>query len=74
MPLKIQNYGDWDGDAKQGHHPPNCTCYRCNEMRNPLNYEPGRTATTGGAVKRVLIALGVTSLLTIAVAAVYLFG
>ena len=31
MPLKIQNYGNWEGDRKGGHHPPNCTCYGCNE-------------------------------------------
>ena len=113
--MKIQNYGDWDSDARQGHHPPNCTCYRCNERSNPMNYDHDRirgyhpaactcvgcveaargrrgtiggtptvrpaavrkhsTATTeGGVVKRVLIGLGVTALLTIGGIAVYLFG
>ena len=33
MPLKIQNYGEWKGDGPRGHHPPACTCYRCNEQR-----------------------------------------
>ena len=33
MPLKIQNYGEWKGDGPGGHHPPACTCYRCNEQR-----------------------------------------
>ena len=33
MPLRIQNYGDWRGDKPGGHHPPACTCYRCNEQR-----------------------------------------
>ena len=31
MPLKIQNYGDWEGDKRGGHHPPACTCYACKE-------------------------------------------
>ena len=31
--MKIQNYGDWKGDKRGGHHPPACTCYRCNEQR-----------------------------------------
>ena len=31
--MKIQNYGDWEGDKPRGHHPPACTCYRCNEER-----------------------------------------
>ena len=31
--MKIQNYGDWKGDKRGGHHPPACTCYRCNEER-----------------------------------------
>ena len=36
MPLKIQNYGDWKGDSRRGHHPPACTCFRCNEERRRL--------------------------------------
>ena len=35
--MKIQNYGEWKGDKRGGHHPPACTCYRCNEVR--LNEE-----------------------------------
>ena len=31
--MKIQNYGNWKGDKRGGHHPPACTCYRCNEQR-----------------------------------------
>ena len=34
--MKIQNYGDWKGDKPGGHHPPACTCYRCNEERRQL--------------------------------------
>jgi DNA mismatch repair ATPase MutL len=34
--MKIQNYGDWKGDKPGGHHPPACTCYRCNEERRRL--------------------------------------
>ena len=33
MPLKIQNYGEWEGDRPRGPHPPACTCYKCNEER-----------------------------------------
>ena len=47
MPLKIQNYGDWRGDRRSGHHPPACTCYRCNEERRRLeasNEEERRVA------------------------------
>ena len=36
MPLKIQNYGEWRGDRRGGHHPPACTCYRCNEERRRI--------------------------------------
>ena len=36
MPLKIQNYGDWEGDKRGGHHPPACTCYACNEERQRM--------------------------------------
>ncbi len=31
--MRIQNYGEWEGDKPGGHHPPNCTCYACNERR-----------------------------------------
>ena len=34
--MKIQNYGGWKGDKRGGHHPPACTCYRCNEERRQL--------------------------------------
>ena len=34
--MKIQNYGVWKGDKPGGHHPPACTCYRCNEERHRL--------------------------------------
>ena len=34
--MKIQNYGDWKGDKPVGHHPPACTCYRCNEKLRQL--------------------------------------
>ncbi len=33
MPLKIQNYGEWAGDKRGGHHPPACTCFNCNERK-----------------------------------------
>ena len=33
MPLKIQNYGEWEGDKPGGHHPPACSCHDCNEGR-----------------------------------------
>ena len=38
MPLKIGNYGNWEGDRPgnrpgSGYHPPACTCYSCNENR-----------------------------------------
>ena len=36
MPLRIQNYGEWRGDRRGGHHPPACTCYRCNEERRRI--------------------------------------
>ena len=32
MPLKVTNYGEWEGD-RQGYHPPACTCYSCNEAK-----------------------------------------
>lgn len=38
MPLRIGNYGSWEGDRPGkrpggGYHPPACTCYECNEGR-----------------------------------------
>ena len=39
MPLKIQNYGDWEGDKSGGHHPPACTCVQCTEQRLRLEEE-----------------------------------
>ena len=60
MPLKIGNYGDWEGDRSGkrpggGYHPPACTCYICNEGR-ANQVTPNRTAraasrrrTDGGA-------------------------
>ena len=38
MPLKVQNYGEWDGERRnqRGYHPPACTCYRCNEAKMPV--------------------------------------
>ena len=36
MPLKIQNYGEWEGDKPGGYHPPACTCVKCNEERRQL--------------------------------------
>lgn len=35
MPLKVPNYGEWDGELRnqRGYHPPACTCYRCNEAK-----------------------------------------
>ncbi len=32
MPLKVPNYGEWEGD-RRGYHPPACTCYSCNEAK-----------------------------------------
>ena len=37
MPLRLGNYGEWEGDRPGGHHPPACTCYECNEGRNRRN-------------------------------------
>ena len=36
MLLKIQNYGSWEGDKPGGHHPPGCTCVKCNQERRQL--------------------------------------
>ena len=38
--MRTQNYGDWKGDRPGGHHPPTCTCYRCNEEKRQL--EPAK--------------------------------
>ena len=32
-PMKIQNFGEWEGDRRGGHHPPACTCVVCTERR-----------------------------------------
>ena len=34
MSSKLGNYGDWEGN--RDHHPPNCTCFGCNEERQRL--------------------------------------
>ena len=34
MPLRISNYGNWEGERPDGHHPPACTCVACNEERH----------------------------------------
>ena len=44
MPLKLGNYGEWEGDRPGGHHPPACTCYDCNEERNKRNAAETATA------------------------------
>ena len=31
--MKIQNFGEWEGDRPRGHHPPACTCVVCTERR-----------------------------------------
>ena len=46
MPMRIQNYGDWDGD-RSGHHPPNCTCYGCNEAKAKTQTQTKVPAATG---------------------------
>ena len=40
--MKIQNYGDWKGDKPGGHHPPACTCYRCNKERRQGEQEAAK--------------------------------
>lgn len=53
MPLKVQNYGEWDGERRNlsGHHPPACTCYRCNEAKMPgrENRQPPQTTSVPAA-------------------------
>lgn len=41
MPLKVTNYGEWEGD-RQGYHPPACTCYSCNEVKRDVPETPLR--------------------------------
>lgn len=55
MPLKVPNYGEWDGERRNlsGHHPPACTCYRCNEAKMPgrENRQPPQTASSPAAAQ-----------------------
>ena len=44
MPLKVTNYGEWEGD-RQGYHPPACTCYSCNEAKRAVPETPPRPPT-----------------------------
>ena len=44
MPLKVTNYGEWEGD-RQGYHPPACTCYSCNEAKRGVPETPPRPQT-----------------------------
>lgn len=44
MPLKVTNYGEWEGD-RQGYHPPACTCYSCNEAKMTVPETPLRPPT-----------------------------
>ena len=44
MPLKVTNYGEWEGD-RQGYHPPACTCYSCNEAKRAVPETPLRPPT-----------------------------
>ena len=39
--MKIQNYGPGSSD-RSGYHPPNCTCYGCNELRQSPVQIPDR--------------------------------
>lgn len=41
MPLKVTNYGEWEGD-RRGYHPPAYTCYRCNEAKRAGGETPLR--------------------------------
>lgn len=41
MPLKVTNYGEWEGD-RRGYHPPACTCYSCNEAKRAVPETPIR--------------------------------
>ena len=66
MPLKIQNYGDWDGETKRGHHPPNCTCYGCNEERTaptaPVSQPPALAWKIVGVVVLAGMIAGIVGL------------
>ena len=44
MPLKVTNYGEWEGD-RRGYHPPACTCYSCNEAKKDRGETPLRPQT-----------------------------
>ena len=48
MPLKVTNYGEWEGD-RRGYHPPACTCYRCNEAKRAVPETPLRPPAAYGA-------------------------
>ena len=56
MPLKIQNYGEWEGDKPGGHHPPACSCHDCNEGRRTQDTAIGgqRAAAAVRQVEEVL--------------------
>ena len=56
MPLKIQNYGEWEGDKPGGHHPPACSCHNCNEGRRTQDTAIGgqRAAAAIRQVEEVL--------------------
>lgn len=63
MPLKIQNYGDWDGKTKRGHHPPICTCYGCNEGRTaPVSQPPALAWKIVGVVVLAGMIAGIVGL------------
>ena len=50
MPLRIGNYGQWEGDRRGNrpgnYHPPACTCFSCNEGRR-RRQRPSKPADTG---------------------------
>ena len=59
MPLKIGNYGAWEGDRPgnrpgNGHHPPACTCHTCNEgrTRRAVRGRTGRAQPRPGSSPR----------------------
>ena len=47
MPLKVTNYGEWEGD-RRGYHPPACTCYSCNEAKRDGGETPLRPPAASG--------------------------
>ena len=67
MPLKIQNYSDWDGDKKKGHHPPNCTCYGCNEGQWAIPQDRGKGGVLGKIVGAVVLAGIIAGVVVIAI-------